>query len=128
VAGDKPSQEEVAARVELAKARLHSLAAAIDARPSIAERMEGELHRNPWRVVAVALVAGLAIGMTRGRPLVALVPLAVPVLGKLAGRVLPAALAGGLGKQPAPPPTAGVAPTNPAPAGARAGPRWRKRA
>ncbi|MFO8149731.1 MAG: hypothetical protein R6T93_05515 [Trueperaceae bacterium] len=78
------------ARIAVAKARLELLAAAADARPSLAEQAFGLVRRRPWHGVGVALAAGVVLGVGRGRALRALVPLAAPWVAELGsvGRAL----------------------------------------
>jgi len=75
----------VNARVQLAKARLAHLAAQADAQPGPVERTAEAIRSRPWQGVGLALLAGVALGVTRKRALPALVPMIVPVLRRVAG-------------------------------------------
>lgn len=82
---DRAANEDVVnARVELAKARLAQLAAQADAQPGLVVRAAQGIRRRPWRGVGVALLAGVALGVTRKRALPALVPLLAPMLRRVA--------------------------------------------
>jgi len=83
---DRATHEDlVNARVELAKARLAHLAAQADAQPGPVERTAEAIRSRPWQGVGLALLAGVALGVTRKRALPALVPMIVPVLRRVAG-------------------------------------------
>ena len=83
---DRATHEDlVNARVQLAKARLAHLAAQADAQPGPVERTAEVIRSRPWQGVGLALLAGVALGVTRKRALPALVPMIVPVLRRVAG-------------------------------------------
>jgi len=83
---DRATHEDlVNARVQLAKARLAHLAAQADAQPGPVERTAEAIRSRPWQGVGLALLAGVALGVTRKRALPALVPMIVPVLRRVAG-------------------------------------------
>ena len=75
-------------RAEQAKARLHVLAAEADARPRLALWAAEAVRARPWRGVAAALLAGVALGATRRSWHGAFAPLARPLLGQLAAALL----------------------------------------
>jgi hypothetical protein len=64
------------------------LAAEVDARPPLALWVAEAVRARPWRGVAVALLAGVALGAGRRSWRGALAPLAVPLLGQLATSLL----------------------------------------
>ena len=83
---DRATHEDlVNARVQLAKARLAHLAAQADAQPGPVERTAEAIRSRPWQGVGLALLVGVALGVTRKRALPALVPMIVPVLRRVAG-------------------------------------------
>jgi hypothetical protein len=89
VAGRLPDEQVVNGRVALAKARLKVHAAAADAGPSAAALAAGAVRSRPWGGVAVALAAGVALGVGRGRVMrTLLAPAAAPLLTELAWTVL----------------------------------------
>jgi hypothetical protein len=71
-------------RSALAKARLRTLAADADAYPALALRAADAIRAHPWSGVAVALLAGVALGAGRRCWSGAMTPFAVPLLGRLA--------------------------------------------
>lgn len=75
-------------RSALAKARLRMLAAEADARPTLVLRAAEAVRARPWRGVAVALLAGVALGVGRRSWRGALAPFTVPLLGQLAAALL----------------------------------------
>lgn len=77
------TQEVVNARVALAKARLAAIAHDIDHRPGLTGRAVGFLRTKPWQGVAVALLAGVALGATR-RTALPVAPVAARMLGQSA--------------------------------------------
>ena len=93
---DRATHEDlVNARVQLAKARLAHLAAQADAQPGPVERTAEAIRSRPWQGVGLALLAGVALGVTRKRALPALVPMIVPVLRRVAGAGRPGGGSGG---------------------------------
>lgn len=84
MAGRRPTEEVVNARIALAKARLEVLAAEADAGPNAAERAFGLVRRRPWQGAGLALIAGVVLGVGRGRALRTLVPVVAPVLAQIA--------------------------------------------
>jgi len=84
--GDRATHEDlVAARVRLAKARLAYIAAQAEAQPDPLERTAVAIRRRPWRSVGLALLAGVALGVTRKRAWPALAPVIVPALRRITG-------------------------------------------
>ena len=75
-------------RLELAKARLRMLAAEADTRPTLALRAAEAVRARPWPGIAVALLAGLALGAGRPSWRAALAPLAAPLLRQLVTALL----------------------------------------
>ena len=72
----------------MAKARLRTLAAEVDTRPMLALRAAEAIRARPWPGLALALLAGVALGAGRRSWSGALAPLAVPLLGQLAAALL----------------------------------------
>lgn len=75
-------------RAAVAKARLRALAAEADTRPMLTVRIAEAMRARPWSGVAVALLAGVALGAGRHSWRGALTPLAVPLLGQLVTALL----------------------------------------
>ena len=88
MAGRTAPAPDVNERPAVAKARLRMLAAEVDARPPLALWVAEAVRARPWRGVAVALLAGVALGAGRRSWRGALAPLAVPLLGQLATALL----------------------------------------
>lgn len=80
MAGRRPTEEALNARIAAAKARLEVLAAAADAGPNAAELV----RRRPWQGVGLALMAGVVLGVGRGRALRTVVPAVAPLLAEIA--------------------------------------------
>lgn len=75
-------------RSTLAKARLRTLAAEADVHATLALRAAEAIRARPWPGVAVALLAGVALGAGRRSWRGAVVPIAIPLLGQLAAALL----------------------------------------
>ena len=84
--GNRATREDLlAVRVRLAKARLAYVAAQADAQPGPVERTAEAIRNRPWRSVGLALLTGVALGVTRKRAWPALAPMIVPALRRFAG-------------------------------------------
>ena len=88
MAGRTAPAAQVNERSDLAKARLRMLATEADMRPTLALRATEAIRARPWPGVAVALLAGVALGAGRRSWTGALAPLAVPLLSQLAAALL----------------------------------------
>lgn len=84
MAGDRQTEALAEERVAAAKARLTALAD--DARPGRYLLVEASklMRARPWQGMAVALVAGLALGVAPRRAVHRLALLATPVVGRVA--------------------------------------------
>lgn len=88
MAGRSAPAPKLNERSALAKARLRALAAEADTRPMLAVRAAEAIRARPWSGVALALLAGVALGAGPRSWRGALAPFAVPLLGPLTAALL----------------------------------------
>lgn len=89
MAGLRADEAAAQARVAAAKLRLLQLAREAERPPAVVAASSALVRAHPWRGVAVAFVAGVALGMAPRGTLARVAPLLAPVLGMLPTSVAP---------------------------------------